>query len=97
GPFLGRDARARIYAEGARRRSVGLLIEGGLPRLEWYWPVADKRGGTGEVRWAVHSFALDRSIGIALVDAAVQIGETVQVTHPLGTVSAEVCELPFVE
>jgi glycine cleavage system aminomethyltransferase T len=45
----------------------------------------------------VHSFALDRSIGIALVDAAVQIGETVQVTHPLGTVPAEVCALPFVE
>jgi aminomethyltransferase len=97
GPFMGRDALARIREEGPRRRSVGLLIDGDLPRLEWYWPVADKRSGAGEVRWAVHSFALDRSIGIALVDAAVQIGETVQVTHPLGTVPAEVCALPFVE
>jgi glycine cleavage system aminomethyltransferase T len=45
----------------------------------------------------VHSFALDRSIGIALVDAGVAIGETVRVTHPLGTVAATTCELPFVE
>jgi glycine cleavage system aminomethyltransferase T/ketosteroid isomerase-like protein len=97
GPFMGRAALERVRAEGPRRRTVGLLIEGDLPRLEWYWPIADKRGGRGEVRWAVHSFALDRSIGIALVDAAVEIGETVRVTHPLGTVAAEVCELPFVE
>lgn len=96
-PFMGRAALARVRSEGPRRRTVGLLIEGDLPRLEWYWPIADARGRPGEVRWAVHSFALGRSIGIALVDAGVTIGETVRVTHPLGTVSATTCELPFVE
>jgi len=97
GPFMGKAALERIRADGPKRRTVGLLIEGDLPRLEWYWPVEDARGGSGEVRWAVHSFALDRSIGIALVDAAVGMGETVQVTHPLGTVRATTCALPFAE
>lgn len=96
-PFMGQEALRRIREQGPARQTVGLLIEGDLPRLEWYWPVEDARGRPGEVRWAVHSFALDRSIGIALVDAAVRIGETVRVTHPLGTVNATTCTLPFVE
>jgi hypothetical protein len=44
----------------------------------------------------VHSFALDRSIGIALVEAAVQVGEEVTVHHPLGSPRAIVTEVPFV-
>jgi aminomethyltransferase len=96
-PFMGKAALAGVKATGPKRRTVGLLIDGDLPRLEWYWPAVDARGKSGEVRWAVHSFALDRSIGIALVDAGVAIGETVHVTHPLGTVAATACELPFVE
>jgi glycine cleavage system aminomethyltransferase T len=47
------------------------------------------------VRWAVHSFALERSIGIALVDAAVQSGEEVRVHHPLGSPAATVADVPF--
>jgi glycine cleavage system aminomethyltransferase T/ketosteroid isomerase-like protein len=96
GEFVGRAALARVAAEGARRKTVGLFIDGALPRLEWYWPLEDARGRGGEVRWAVHSFALDRSIGIALVDAKVAVGETIQVHHPLGSPNAVVTELPFV-
>ena len=43
------------------------------------------------------SFALGRSIGIGLVDAAVKSGETVRIDHPLGLVEATVTDLPFVE
>jgi aminomethyltransferase len=96
GDFVGRSALARIAAGGATRKTVGLLIEGDLPRLEWYWAIEDARGKAGEVRWAVHSFALDRSIGIALVDASVEIGEQVRVHHPLGSPLATVTEVPFV-
>lgn len=96
GDFIGREALARVAAEGPRRKTVGLFIEGALPRLEWYWPLEDARGRGGEVRWAVHSFALDRSIGIALVDAAVEVGERVRVHHPLGSPGATVTGLPFV-
>lgn len=96
GEFVGRAALRRVAAEGPKRKTVGLFIEGTLPRLEWYWPLTDARGGKGEVRWAVHSFALDRSIGIAIVDAAVELGETVRIQHPLGSPEATVTEVPFV-
>ena len=96
GEFVGRAALRRIAEKGPRRKTVGLLIDGTLPRLEWYWPLADSRGNPGQVRWAVHSFALDRSIGIALVDARVEIGERVQVHHPLGSPMAAVTGVPFV-
>ena len=43
-----------------------------------------------------HSFALGRSIGIGLVDKAVETGETVRIDHPLGLVEATVTTLPFV-
>ncbi|MBM3583349.1 MAG: aminomethyl transferase family protein [Alphaproteobacteria bacterium] len=95
--FIGRDALARVRAGGAKRRTVGLLIKGEVPRIEWPWPVTDARGWLGIVRWATHSFALDRSIGIALVDAAVAVGEAVRVEHPGGAVGATVTTLPFVE
>ena len=87
----------RVREAGPERQSVGLFIEGDIPRLEWQWPIADSRGRPGEVRWAAHSFALGRSIGIGLVDAAVEIGETVRIDHPPGLVEATVTGLPFVD
>jgi glycine cleavage system aminomethyltransferase T/limonene-1,2-epoxide hydrolase len=96
GEFIGREALQAIAKAGARRKTVGLAIEGDLPRLEWYWPVSDNRGGKGEVRWAAYSFALQRNIGIALVDSAVAIGDRVTVHHPHGPLEASVTALPFV-
>jgi len=49
----------------SERQSV-CLFDGELPNLEWYWPLKDQKGNPGEVRWAVHSFELDRNIGIAI-------------------------------
>jgi glycine cleavage system aminomethyltransferase T len=48
------------------------------------------------VRWAVHSFALGQNIAIAVVDAAVALGETVTIQHQAGTSKAKVTTLPFV-
>ncbi len=54
-------------------------------------------GRAGEVRWAVHSFALGRNIAIAIVDAAsVEMGDTVTIRHQAGTSKAKVTALPFV-
>ena len=94
--FIGKSALQRIRAAGVTRRSIGLFIDGEIPRLEWHWPIALGGRPVGEVRWAVHSFALDRSIAIAILDASVEIGAQVQVTHPQGTVAAEVTAVPFV-
>lgn len=97
GDFIGREALLRVRAEGPQRKTVGLFIDGTLPRMEWHWPMIDGAGRPGVVRWAAHSFALDRSIGIALVDAAVREGERVRVDHPGGGGGATVTTLPFVD
>jgi glycine cleavage system aminomethyltransferase T len=96
GEFIGRAALCRVAAEGAKRKTVGLLIEGALPLLEWYWPLTDARGRAGEVRWAVHSFELGKNIAIAVVDAALEPGETVHVRHQAGLSQGTVTTLPFV-
>lgn len=96
GDFIGRTALERIHAEGPRRKTVGLFIEGTLPLLEWYWPVENNGRIVGEVRWATHSFALDRSIGIAIIDAAVDPTSVLRVDHPHGKAAASVTSIPFV-
>jgi glycine cleavage system aminomethyltransferase T/ketosteroid isomerase-like protein len=96
GDFVGREALRKVNAEGAKRKTVGLSIEGELPQLEWYWALTDARGCAGEVRWAVYSFELERHIAIAVVDAALQIGDTVHIRHQAGVSRATVAEIPFV-
>ena len=93
--FIGKEALKKISEEGVKRHSVGLFIDGEVPRLEWHWPLRGGDGTEGIVRWAVHSFALDRSIGIAIVDVSIKVGDRVEVDHPGGTVSAEVTTIPF--
>jgi aminomethyltransferase len=93
--FIGKEALKKISEEGVKRHSVGLLIDGEVPRLEWHWPLRGGDGAEGMVRWAVHSFALDRSIGIAIVDVSIKVGDRVEVDHPGGTVLAEVTTIPF--
>jgi len=95
--YVGKAALQRMQRDGVKRRSVGLLFDADVPRLEWFWPLTDARGNPGEVRWAIYSFALERYIGIAIVDAAVKQGETLDIEHPRGRCRAEVTAVPFVE
>ncbi len=97
GEFIGREALRKVAAEGARRKTVGLFIEGDLPNLEWYWPLKDENGNPGEVRWSVHSFKLGRNIGIAVVDSSLELGDVVQISHQAGTTRATVTKVPFVD
>ncbi len=95
--FIGKAALTEIKRLGVKRHSVGLFIEGEVPRLEWFWGLTGEDGTDGAVRWAIHSFEFDRSIGIAVVDKSIKTGDIVDVTHPWGTVKAEVTKLPFVD
>jgi glycine cleavage system aminomethyltransferase T len=72
GAFVGRDALLRVRHEGPRRTTIGLVADADpVPWLQDFWPVLDE-GGTpvGVARWAVWSYALERSIAIALVDSS---------------------------
>ncbi len=96
--FIGKEALRKIAAAGPERHSVGLLFEGDVPRMEWFWDLQSVNGGDGgEVRWAIHSFQLKLNIGIAVVDKNIKLGDRVAVLHPGGTAFAEVTTVPFVK
>ena len=95
--FIGKQALQNIDASGVKRHSVGLLFEGDVPRLEWFWEMNDGNGHDGEVRWAIYSFELGQYIGIAVVDNGIGIGDQVFVSHPNGVCRAEITTIPFVK
>jgi glycine cleavage system aminomethyltransferase T len=96
GDFIGR-APLREARGALRRHTLGLLVEdGGLPRMETFWPVRDERGEAGVVRWAAHSYALGRDAAIALVDVRVEPGDTVTIGHERGSSTATAATLPLV-
>jgi glycine cleavage system aminomethyltransferase T/limonene-1,2-epoxide hydrolase len=92
--FIGKEALLRASQAPPARQTLGLVFEGRLPRMEIAWDIVDARGKTGKVRWCNYSFALGRFAGIALLDAGVEIGETVTVSHSEGASEAQVVSLP---
>jgi aminomethyltransferase len=97
--FMGRDALLAERARGPRRRTIGLTADGApFPFLEDFWPVLDRDGkDVGIARWAVFSYALERNIAIALVDAAVGDADELVVRAPDGERAARVHSIPFVD
>jgi glycine cleavage system aminomethyltransferase T len=96
GTFIGREALVRAREKGVLRKTLGLVGRGeAFPRLEAFWSVENGRA-LGEVRWAAWSYALERPVAIALLDASVEVGDRVRIRHQGGTSEVEVVELPFV-
>jgi aminomethyltransferase len=95
--FVGRDA-LREASRDVRRHTLGLVAdESGLPRMETFWPVRDEQGEAGIVRWAAHSYALERDAAIALLDVRVQPGDTVTIEHEHGSTAAVAATLPLAD
>jgi glycine cleavage system aminomethyltransferase T len=96
--FVGRDALRAVRARGASRRTVGLVCDGDpFPPMERHWPVTDAAGApAGTARWAVYSFALERNIAVALVDARLATGDGLAVEAPDGRRSGREHPIPFV-
>ncbi len=96
--FMGRDALVAERARGPRRRTIGLIADGApVPFLEDFWRVLDGDGkDVGVARWAVFSYALERNIAIALVDAGVGVAVALVVRAPDGDRAARVHPIPFV-
>ena len=69
--FVGRDALRAVRDDGPARRTVGLVCDGEpFPVMEQHWTITAADGEpVGEARWAVYSYALERNIVVALVDA----------------------------
>lgn len=97
--FVGREALRRVRDGGPARHTVGLVADGDpVPWLVDFWPLELEDGGpAGVVRWAVWSYALDRNIAIALVDAVHADRSTFVMQTPAGPVAAHPHPIPFVE
>ena len=102
--FIGKDALARIKAEGVRRKLIGVEIEG--PGLGSFndgsmidvFPVHAGGRRVGKVTSACWSPRLERNIGSAMVPVELaELGTELEVDVPTGRVGAVVVEKPFVD
>lgn len=96
--FIGRDALLKVREEGPKRKTIGLVSDTEeWPIFEGFWPVEGANGQeVGIVRWAVWSYALDRNIAVALVEASVGTDEVLTIKSPTGDRKAEVHAIPFI-
>ena len=100
GGFIGREALARISAEGVRRKLVGVRIEGEqLPvELAEPWPVLRADRVVGRVTDAIWSPRLEANIGFAWVPIELSgAGAELRVESPGMTFTARVAPLPFLD
>ena len=100
GGFIGRDALARIKAEGVSRKLVGVRIEGEpLPvELAEPWPVLQAGRVVGRVTDAIWSPRLKANIGFVWVPIELsEAGTELKVESPGMTLAARVAPLPFLD
>ncbi len=70
GGFAGRDALARMEAEGARRKIRSLSIDGpAVPQCDRPWPVACNGRAAGQVTSAAWSPGFSQNVAIGMIEA----------------------------
>ena len=97
--FIGREALARIKAEGVRRTLAGVEISGGQLDLNMdRWPVRANGSQVGHITSAVYSPRLSKNIGYAMVPAEYgELGTPLTVVTPGGDADAVVVPKPFID
>jgi glycine cleavage system aminomethyltransferase T len=97
--YQGKEALARIRAEGVRRRLVGVEIDGEpLSFNPTKWPVREDGTVIGRVSSALYSPRLARNIGYAWVPVERSTtGTKLTVGTPHGDAGAVVVPIPFVD
>jgi glycine cleavage system aminomethyltransferase T len=94
---VGIQALRRIAAEGPKRQSLGVVMEGGAPLKPAFGWCAITAGGKrlGDLTNGVFSYRLKQNIGFALIASACRIGDRVEVHLPDGTRSGTLTDIPF--
>lgn len=98
--YMGKEALARIAAEGVHRKLVGVEIEGDrIPFNDRKWPVRDQDGEpVGKVTSALYSPRLEKNIGYAWVPISrADLGTKLTVETPMGDAVATVVAMPFID
>ena len=98
--FIGKQALLRIRDAGVKRRIVGVELLGEpLPQgsFDSRWPLLAGEQ-VGEMLIALHSPRLQMNIGYAMVATEYsQLGTSMNVATPVGTLTATAVEMPFVK
>jgi glycine cleavage system aminomethyltransferase T len=98
--FIGKEALLRIRDAGTKRRIVGVELLGeplhqGTFNQRWPVMAGEK---IGEMLVALHSPRLEMNIGYAMVATEFSnLGTSISVETPIGTLAAKVVEMPFVK
>jgi aminomethyltransferase len=95
GEFIGRDALAKVKADGPRRSLVGLKTQpGDIPRHGA--AVSHEGRRTGVITSGTHSFFLGHPIALALLEGpSLRVGEKLTIEVRGREAPAEVVKLPF--
>jgi aminomethyltransferase len=98
--YMGKEALARVRAEGVARKLAGVEIAG--PPIEFNatkWPVSAGGRAVGRITSAIYSPRLKKNIGYAMVGAAqAELGTRLTVSIPdVGEREATVVPKPFVD
>ena len=97
--FIGKDALARINAEGISQRLLGAVIDGErMTRFnENIWPVYVGDQPAGHLTVCVYSPRLKQNLAFIMIKAEfASAGQRVEIRSPDGSMNATLCELPFI-
>ncbi len=94
---VGIAALRRIKAEGVKRHQLGLILEGTAPAPLGFQREDILHNGqkVGMMTNCIWSPRMKANIGYALISAAMEIGQEVQVMRAQGPVPARLVDLPF--
>ena len=96
--FIGKAALRRIQAQGARRKQVGLIIDGAPLKgpNTTFWPIHKDGVVIGKITSAVYSPRLEQNIALAMVSAdSAVVGAKVEVVTGCGPARAVIVNRPF--
>jgi aminomethyltransferase len=98
--FIGKKALLKIREAGIRRRIVGVELLGEPLQQGVFsqcWPITNGQK-IGEILVALYSPRLARNIGYAMIATEYSsLGTSMNVSSPVGELTARVVEMPFVE
>ena len=94
---VGIHALRRIAAEGAKRHSLGIILDAGEPvKPGFLWnPIFKEGRKVGDLTNCVFSYRLQKNIGFALIDSAYLIGDAVQAQVAGVMQPGKLTDLPF--
>ena len=94
---IGIQALRRIAAEGAKRHTLGIILDAGDPvKPGFLWnPIFKDGKKVGDLTNCIFSYRLKKNIGFALIETTCAIGDRVEARIGDAVHPAKLTDLPF--